>query len=258
VAQEIRLIQRIEAPRKLLWSACSEPQGLANWQADEVSGSARLGGVLELTWAALDRKVQLSVVERVIGETITFEQENGRVRLELGERQLTLTHEGFDLAQDVVGLTSAWRVALAQLAHAVERHPGRRRRVHWQLRPMTTSAELVHLALTEPALCRRWLTTGGHIGDVGSHYELSLLGGRSLSGRVLANSVGRDVALSCQEAADATLVMRTFPGGASDERLVALAWSEWGAPSRLNRQYLTCLEQGLERLQRVLQDVGIA
>jgi uncharacterized protein YndB with AHSA1/START domain len=258
VVQEIRLTQRIEAPRKLLWSACSEPRGLANWQADEVSGSAKLGGVLQLTWAALDAKAELSVIERVTGESIAFEQENGRVRLELGEGQVTLTHEGFDPEQDVAGLTSSWRVALAQLAHAVERHPGRSRRVQWRLRPMTTSPELVHLALTEPFLCNRWLATAGRIGEPGSNYGLLLFDGQLLSGRVLANSAGRDVALSCDEAGEATLILRTFPGGAADERLVALAWSEWGAPSRLGNQYLTRLEQGLERLQRVVEAVGIA
>lgn len=258
MTQQIRLTQLVVATREQIWRACSEASGLANWQADEVKGKARLGGRLELTWAALGAEVELEVSEWVRGERIAFEQENGRVTLELGDQTVTLTHEGFDPAQDIAGLTSAWCIALAQLAHSVERHPGRSRRVHWLTKPMTTAPELVHLALTEPMLCQRWLTKRGHIRPAGAHFYLELFGGDTLSGRVLANSPGRDIALSCREAAEATLAIRTFPLGSPEQRLVTYCWSQWGPPSEYSHYLLKTLEKSLDGLDHILTSAGAA
>jgi uncharacterized protein YndB with AHSA1/START domain len=258
VTQQIRITQLVVATREQIWRECTEARGLANWQADAVKGKAKLGAKLELTWAALDAQVELEVTEWVRGERISFEQENGRVTLELGDQTVTLTHEGFDPAQDVEGLTSAWYIALAQLAHAVERHPGRSRRVHWRVKPMAATPELVHLALTEKMFCQRWLCKRGHVTHAGSHYYLELFGGDTLSGRVLANTPGRDIALSCREAAEASLALRTFPLGAPDKRLVAFCFSEWGPPSEYAHHLLKMLERSLDGLQHIVTSVGSA
>jgi hypothetical protein len=49
-----------------------------------------------------------------------------------------------------------------------------------------------------------------------------------MSGRVLAATAGRDVAISWHEEADSVLCMRTLPSRRHpEERLIVLYWSRW-------------------------------
>jgi uncharacterized protein YndB with AHSA1/START domain len=258
VTHDIRLSQRVRASREQIWRACSEPQGLANWQADEVRGNCNPGGTIQLEWGALGVSLALRVTEWEAGSRIGFEQPDGLVRLEISDETVHLTQEGISPGADLQGLTSSWRVALAQLAHSLERHPGRARRVHWTTEIVPAPAELVHMAMTELELARGWLSPDGAIPARGFAYGFHLHDGSWLSGRVLANSHGRDIALTCTEAGEASLAFRTFPTGVANQRLVALVWSEWGAPTEAGRQRRAALSSALEELRRMLGRRGIA
>jgi hypothetical protein len=168
-----------------------------------------------------------------------------------------LAQDGLLAGDDIEGIESSWRVSLGMLAHHLDHHDGRRRHVRWFVRPTRTNAATAHLFFTEPAALRTWLTRGGSIGPAASSARLRLSWGETLSGRVLANSPGRDVAVSWSERDQSVLVLRTLPSPRSaSERMVALAWSHWDTPpeDRVCRD----LGRAVERLGQVLESGGAA
>lgn len=228
-----------------------------NWQADEAQGEARKGGVLTLCWLAFGARLDLQVIELVPYERIVLGHGDSTVELSLGEGVVRLLHRGPEAGADADGLRSSWQLALAQLAHSVERHPGKKRHVQWLLRRMQCSAGTAHLCFTEQALLRRWLGQGSSLGEVGSAYQLLLDDGQRLSGRVLSNVSGRDVALSCEAYGDSVLGLRTFPLQ-GDERIVALSWSEWGRPRSGGAELCDHLASCLFRLAPLLDGCASA
>lgn len=258
MSQTIELAQTIDAPLDLIWRSCAQPRGIVNWQSDEAEGDVRLGGRLRLHWAALDSTVELEVIAFEPKRVLGLRQGKTAVEFHFQEREVTLVHHGLRSDDDVEGLRSSWRLALAQLAHYVERHPGRQRRVEWLIRHARVSPELFYLSLTEPQLSR-WLIQQGSIPAEGEPYELVLRNDLRLSGRVLANVPGRDVALSCREAGDAVLAFRTLPAPtAPGARFVAAVWSEWGPPRPSSDDIVEALGDGLDELLGWLTRVGTA
>lgn len=258
MARSIELTQRINAPTKLIWRTCVEPQGLSNWQSDEAEGQARAGGTLQLHWSAFDSTVELTIVDWEPERRVVFAQGETRVEFCFDDHLVTLIQHGITANDDIDGLRSSWRIALAQLAHCVERHPDRQRRVEWLVRKAATTPELVYLALTDPRL-NRWLCRRGGIVGEGERYEMLLTGGQELHGRVLANVPGRDIALSCENVGEAVLVFRTLPSpGDPTQRLLAAVWSEWGPPRELADDVIESVDASLEQLVNLLSRVGSA
>ena len=259
--ETIELEQRIRAPRRLIWEACASAPGLANWQADIANGDARAGGSFTLEWPAFGARVQLEIVEWVPFERLALRNAQTLVRFVVRDGALELSHRGVQPEDDAEGLASSWRVALAGLAHSVERHPGRTRRVEWAVRRMQASPETAYLFFTEPHCLDLWLTHGAAQGQEGDAFRLLLRNSSLLEGRVLARVEGRDVALVVRSHQDSLLTLRTMPfGGLSGERgrLVALVWSEWGGPSRQNARVVQGLKPALAALERALIRGGAA
>jgi uncharacterized protein YndB with AHSA1/START domain len=264
----LELTQAISAPPQQLFRACTEPRELANWQADTVKGVAALGRTLKLRWDALDASTELTVVDWDPPRCVIFRQGQSRVRFDLGHEGLHLSHTGLDPDDDLDGLQASWRVSLAQLAHYVERHPGRKRRVQWSLHAVRAPAQLVHLAFTQPELARAWLgpvrglsepTRPGAALHDQPRFELTLAADLTLEGRVLENSSQLDLALSCDNANEATLVMRTLPlTQAPETRLLALVWSDWGPPNPVGAQVLSRINERLGRLDSLLNNRALA
>jgi uncharacterized protein YndB with AHSA1/START domain len=252
-AAGIELSQRVAAPIDQLWRACASANGLMNWQADQVSGEPRLGGKLTLSWLAFERSIELQVVEIVPYERIVLQHGPSVVELALSDELVTLRHHGPETAEDAEGLRSSWQQALAQLAHSVERHPGRQRRVRWLVRPMACSAEAAHLCFTEPLLLRRWLTDLGGISTTAADYSLLLKNGTQLSGRVLAAVLGRDVTVTCDAFGEAVLSLRTLPAPEGG-RWVAMALSEWGRPRSATSELCQEFGHAMSRLALMLDD----
>jgi uncharacterized protein YndB with AHSA1/START domain len=258
MSYSIELRQPIEATAEALWKACILPHGIANWQADEAEGDARLGGTLRLHWSAFSSTVELTIVEWVPNQRVAFRQGETVVEFQFDNAGVTLIQRGLDANDDIEGLRSSWRLALAHLAHSVERHPGRERRVEWLVRQVRATPELVYLALTDPNLSQ-WLRSHGGITAEGMKYSLTFPNGPTISGRVLTNVSGRDICLACEEAGDALLAFRTFPApGAPGERIIAAVWSEWGPPRELADDIVEAIDASLEQLVAVLARVGSA
>jgi uncharacterized protein YndB with AHSA1/START domain len=249
---ELQLTQTIDAPVERVWQACASLRGLSAWQADEASGTLEAGKTIELGWPALGVQLELEVEALSERERIVLAADHARLELLLAPGRVTLIHSGVGSGDELEGVASSWRMSLSILAHYCERHFGHRRFVRWLTRPAPTSAETAHVFFTDESALGNWLGRGGGIGDVGSSFSIELGGNDQLSGRVIANTPGRDVAVTWEEDAGSVLCFRTLPLPRTlGQRLIVLSWSRWSdeAPeeSRLEK-----LDAAHHRLTRAL------
>jgi hypothetical protein len=199
------------------------------------------------------------VVDVVPHERIVMKSGGTRVEIRLTDTGVRLLHSGLESEEDLEGLRSSWTIALAQLAHCVERHPGRERRVAWMIQEMDISAEEAHAFFTDATCLGLWLTEAGQIGEAGDTYRWVLKGGQVLGGTVLARVPGRDLALSVESHGQGLLTLRTLPAPeATDTRLVSLVWSEWGPPTARAQSLVDELANSLTALARVFAQAGKA
>jgi uncharacterized protein YndB with AHSA1/START domain len=255
--RDIQIRQQVRAPLEQIWEACASPKGIVNWQADDARGDARRGGKLTLHWSAFDATVELDVVDLIPYQRMVLSNGSSTVEFHFEDEEVTLTHRGLALSDDMEGMSSSWRVALAQLAHSLERHAGRRRRVYWLVRPVHASPEMLHTCFTQPELLSQWLTDEGSIGEEGSAYEIRLKSGLQLSGQVLANVLGRDLGLSCSNIGESMLSLRSMPAPEhADTRLLACVWSEWGLRHEQADELMEELDSALDRLVSLTERGG--
>jgi uncharacterized protein YndB with AHSA1/START domain len=256
---EVNLKGSIRASREELWEACSTRSGLEGWYADRVTGTLATGAKLRLEWPELGASVDLHVEELRHNDQVVLVNGKSRVRLSVADGVVDLTHTGLDEDDDVEGFRSSWRVALAILRQSLEEHPRAPRRVHWAARPARTSAETAHLCFTAPAALDRWLGRGSVMGAEGEAYRLTLPSGAPMSGTVLSRTAGRDVALSWSEQNDSVIVFRTLPSPrASQERVLAVCWSKWGATEPGEHAIHNELRRCVDRLGALLATTGTA
>ena len=250
--QSIQLTQAVDAPPERAWHACSEPAGLAAWQADEVKGRVVPGGRLLLSWPALGASIELTVEELQAGRRLVLQGAVSRLALVVEPGRVILTQDGLSAGDEAEGTASSWRLSLAVLAHYLTHHDGATRQVSWFVRPVRTNTEAAHALFTREATLRTWLTRGGEIAEPGSRVRLRLAWGDSLTGTVLAHTPGRDVAVSWTEQAESVLALRTLPSPRTPgERLVAMVWSHWGDIPSLGHTEEQ-LARAVERLAGVL------
>jgi uncharacterized protein YndB with AHSA1/START domain len=255
----LELAQPIGAAPDVIWKAFATPRGIARWQADEAEGDAKEGGLLRLHWLAFGASVDLQVLECVPHRQLRLKRGNTEVVFTLHDKCVNLAQYGLDPGDDVEGLRSSWQVALAQLAHSVERHPGRRRHVDWVLRTTAAQPETLHSFFTDPIFLNLWLGRCDETLRQGQPYELELHSGLTISGKVLSSVAGRDLALSCQNLDDAVLVWRSLPHPASDtQRVVAISVSQWGKATRSGERLTEQLDAALGRLTTLLSARGQA
>jgi uncharacterized protein YndB with AHSA1/START domain len=220
VSETVLLSQLVRASPERIWDACAQPKGMRNWQADEVEGRVAPGQRLALRWPALGASIELTVAELDMGR---------RLVLQAGRCRVTVTVQPGSVKDETEGVASSWRVALALLAHHLEQHPLRGRHVSWFLQSVRTSAAAAHVFFTEPSALRTWLAPDAEPLVPAGPVRMRLAWGERLTGRVLAHTAGRDVALSWEEQEQSVLVLRTLPSPRyADERLVAAVWSYWG------------------------------
>jgi len=257
VSRRLRLRQTIQAPRPALWEACASPEGLELWQADRVSGTIARDSEVTLEWPDLGLGLELRVLEVETERRIVFGAGRTQLTLLLDEHGLELIHEGLRSDDEELGMSSAWQLSLAMLAHALTFHPGRRRRARWLTRPVPADALLCHHYFSDRRGLAAWLTDDGEIGVTGSRCELLLGAGRVIRGTVLAHVQGRDLAVSW-ESESSCLALRTFPALHSQrERLAAFAWSRWDDRD-FDPAWLEHFERALLRLEQRLSARGQA
>jgi hypothetical protein len=255
----IRISQKIPASLDALWVACATPSGIAGWQADKVTGSVEAGETLGLGWPDLGVSIHLDVLELLENKLVVFGHGESRVRFEVREGEVELSHSAPFEDDEELGTESSWRLALGTLAHYLDRYAGQPRETVWLVKPAKTSAEAAHAFFTLPHALGAWLgRAGGEIGAVGSRYRIELSGGGSMSGVVLAHTEGRDLALRWDEANYSVIVFRTLPSPSGpDERLLVVSWSRWSELDNAER-IAGELDGALARLVQRLNASGAA
>jgi uncharacterized protein YndB with AHSA1/START domain len=254
----IEVVQQIDAPRARLWAALSEAKHLQNWQADQAKGKLDRGRI-RLAWPALGVETELVVVDSQPERRLVLASGRSSVTFQLEPDALHLTHDGLEDADERDGLQSSWLVALKVLEHYVTRHFDTPRTAHWAVTPAQSTAAAAHVFFSDQHALNAWLTKHGTgIGVADSRCQLALRWGEQLSGRVLANTPGRDLAITWEERNDSVFVFRTLPSPlAPDERILALCWSHWEClhdDDGTRRHF----EAALAGLQQLLANRGVA
>lgn len=253
----VRVVQRIAASRARIWRACSDPDELARWQVDAASGRMEVGGRVLLSWPSLRLSTHVEVVECEHEQRLALRHGVTTARFEVGPGMVSLTQTNIPPGDPAEGIASSWRVSLATLRHYLEQHPDSERHVSWFVSRARTRPETAHVFFTDPVALSSWLTQTGSIGEEGSRCTLRLAWGEALHGRVLANTEGRDVALSWDDRDGSVLSLRTLPvPDNDDERLLALAWSCWGTPADEGAR--AELRVAMARLKQALDHDGAA
>jgi uncharacterized protein YndB with AHSA1/START domain len=255
----IRISQKIPASLDALWLACATPSGIAGWQADQVTGVVQAGESLGLGWPDLGVSIRLDVLELHEGRRIVFGHGDSRVRFEVREGEVELSHSAPFEDDEELGTESSWRLALGTLAHYLDRYAGHERETVWLVKPAKTTAEAAHAFFTLPSALGAWLgRSASALGDVGSRYRIELGSGGSMSGVVLAHTEGRDLALRWDEANYSVITFRTLPSPTGEhERLLVISWSRWSELENAER-IAGELDGALARLVQVLGTVGAA
>jgi uncharacterized protein YndB with AHSA1/START domain len=248
---EVRVHQCLDASLLTVWEACASARGLARWQADRVQGRVRAGEKITLRWPMLNARAELEVLEADPHRLLRWRHLGSEVVMTFEPSGLTLTQTQVP-AEHREALASSWRISLAQLAHCTARHPGRDRRVYWATRAMPCSAQAAYLCFLDGSLIGQWLGQTASVNEDG-RFSLASSTGERFEGHVLVAVEGRDVALCIDSAAESTLVMRTLPNPlAPGERIVALCYSEWGAPQAAARAWVAEFDRALLDLEKLL------
>jgi uncharacterized protein YndB with AHSA1/START domain len=259
VLRTIRISQKIPASVDALWVACATPSGIAGWQADKVTGVVEIGETLGLVWPDLGVSIRLDVLERLEGRRVVFGHGDSRVRFDVKEGEVELSHSAPFDDDEELGTESSWRLALGTLAHYLDRYPGHARETVWLVKPAQATAEAAHVFFTLPDALGAWLgRASAPIGPVGSRYRITLGSGGTMSGIVLAHTEGRDLALRWDEANYSAITFRTLPSpNGEHERLVVISWSRWSELDNAER-IAGELDGALARLVQLLGSAGSA
>jgi hypothetical protein len=217
----------------------------------------QVGTRLKLAWPKLGLATDVEVLELVPEQYLLLRHGSTELRFSVAPDCVAVTHSGIPSGDIAEGVGSSWRVSLGVLSHYIERHDGRDRSVHWATGVVRTSAATAHVYFTDSLALGQWLTNSGSVGDEGGRCELELAWGPRVTGTVVANTPGRDVAIAWEEQASSILTLRTLPSPRSeDERLVVVSWSCWGG--KPDPAQAAQLDAALARLQRVLGAPGSA
>jgi uncharacterized protein YndB with AHSA1/START domain len=266
----VTLRQELSASAARIWKACTDPLELSRWQADHASGVTAAGGQLVLSWPTLGISAEVAVEEVVAEQRLLVRHGSTDVAFAISEGALEVTQSGLPDPETAEGVGSSWRLSLGVLAHYLAHHEGRDRRVTWHVASARTTPAAAHVYFSDALALAAWLTQSGGVGAKNEDVRLTLAWRAEqrtlpakLTGRVLANTPGRDLALSWQEQNQSVIALRTLPSTASaSERVLALSWSRWGEPggagARDEQGLNDQLAAALGRLQRVLGAAGSA
>lgn len=261
--EDHRTLRTTASPMQV-WQAWAEPAHVRRWFTDDARGEPVPGGELVHVFSRYGIEVSYRVLEAEPGRLLVVEgtsplgaafRQEVRIEREGGETVLHLTHSGFgaDAGWDdeYEGVDSGWKLALAVLRLYLERYFGRDRAGFYVERPAAFEhAALQPLYRTEAGLAR-WFTTAGSLEGrtVGDPVRLELRGGRTLSGRLIADS-GRELALSWDEI-DGFLELKAIDMGAQ-RRSLCLRGGGWGMEAAEAAALELEMEQAMERLAGAL------
>ena len=247
VGRAVRKEIRIDASPEAVWDAWAKPEEIARWFVDAAEGEMAAGETVTWIWEAFGYRIPIEVYEAQRGEYLAFGGEPpGRppalqevtIAREGGTTVLRLVNSGFlegpDWDEELAGTDSGWELALATLAHYLERYRGRDRTHRLEMRPVEQAPydAVVPLYTTRAGL-ESWVGGAARPGAEplhrGAPAALDLGDGLTLDGEVLA-AAPHELLLSWPET-DGVLGLKAFKAGPS--RSVALDWSSWGAGDRV-------------------------
>ena len=255
---------RTTASPEQVWRAWAEPAHVARWFSDAARGEPVAGGELVHVFDRFGLELPYRVLEAEPGRRLVLEgmspmgvafRQEVRIEREGGETVLHLVHSGFGSdagwEDEVEGIDSGWKLALAILRLYVERYFGRDRSNLFVMRPASFDYPGLQPFFRSEAGLARWLTTAGALDGlaVGDPVRLDLVGGRTLTGHLLADS-GRELALSWDEI-DGVLELKAFEMGPQG-RAVCLRGCGWGLASAASAELEVELEGATERLVAAL------
>ena len=84
--------QTVRAPLERVWRACTEIQGLAAWQADEITGVVARGSELRLRWPSLGVAIELQVNELEPMHRIVFQSDDSELELKIAADKVSIEH----------------------------------------------------------------------------------------------------------------------------------------------------------------------
>lgn len=260
---DLDIDRRISASSDDLWEACATAEGLQGWFADRIIGFVAPGRTVRLEWPGLGAAVAVEVSEYAPNRRVAFRNGDTVVSLSVGEGLVSLTHSGLSDDDDRQGFAASWRVALSVLAHGLEWHRGKPRKVQWFCARARTTARLAHFYYSDSQGLSAWLGRGSNLGAEGQEYALESFFGAPMTGTVLVRDGERDVALSWREQENSVLVLRSLPASGFEEgRMLAVCWSRWasGTADAADRDARIAdeLRRCVGRLARELDRSGIA
>ncbi len=243
--EALEIFQPVRASRDCVWLACSTPEGLSNWQADEVRGDVKVGSTLSFGWPTLGAALEVEVVEIVNRLAVGLRTGRTSLRVELAPGGVRLRINDYPTF-DTAAYEASWRLALGELAFYAEHHASARRRVHRRTATARCSAETAYLAFSEAPLRSLWLDAGERAQGQGEAPRWS-------AARIASDQPGHGLVLAPQLPDAPLLVMRTLPGpDTAGTRTLMLAWSEWDATTD-SRAVERDLDSAIKRLVRWLE-----
>lgn len=263
------------APTSRAWEAWTEPEILSGWFTDRMTGRAATGGSVTWIFDRFGSKYPYDVLiadppSRLVlkGNPVGRPPYILEVRISAqpgGGSLIDVVNSGFAARaespggggadDEFEGVVSGWRMALAILAHYLERHFGRPRESFFAMQPARFEYETVRRYFTEAAPLGKWLTRSGSIGAAGSPFSLVLRDGSPMTGVVLATT-SREMALSWEEI-DGAIELKSFQLSPR-QRAVCVRGSAWGSDEERAARVERELASAIDRLVAALEEEGAA
>jgi len=258
---------RIRARPEQVWRAWADPEIIRQWFADDAEGRAEPGGTIIHRFPHFGFEHFYEVLEADPPQRLLLRADlgGGEMLQEIliesrgGETVLRLVHSGFAAGdedpsrqEELEGIDSGWRLALAVLRHYLENHFGRERRTLFVLQPASFSYDDLPAFYRSAEGLAGWLTRSGSIGATGERSDLVLRNGALLDG-VTLEWTGREAAVSWEQVSG-VVELKAF-GSSPERRLLAVRLNSWGeaAPLPLDE---TWLHECLGRLSALLAKTG--
>lgn len=197
------------APPERAYDAWTEPDHLARWFCDQVTGWPGAGSKLKMTWERFGFSVEYFLAEAVPGKKVVLKASvpgMGTQTLTIGVRpygmgsqvEVVETGPGAEGQEGAGDAESGWEMALSILKLYLERYYGQDRTSFFALLAAPYANEqLMRFYQTAEGLAA-WLTREGSIGSVGEDVKLTLWEGDVLTGKVLAVT-SHELAVSWEE-----------------------------------------------------------
>jgi uncharacterized protein YndB with AHSA1/START domain len=238
---------RVATTPEQAWKAWADPQEIANWFVDRAEGVAAPGEVMTWFFDTFNYRLPVPIIEAEPGAT--FVTGGGDrpgphglpylmeifITKDAGTTTVRLVNSGFSVDakfdDEVEGVVSGWKMALATMKHYLEKFAGQRRTHMLVIEPASYTWDALRPLFHTPEGRQRWL-------------EPTL----SADAATLALT-GREVLLDWPERAG-VLGLKAFRMG--PQAVVALDFSSWRSDEPLRGNINRDLNEAIQRLKTAI------